>query len=403
MESSRTRARRLAFWAVSGLAVAAAAYWMLQPQATPVDLGTVTRGPLRVTLDHEGQTRVRERYVISAPVSGRVLRIALEPGDRVEGGRTELATLLPVPAPLLDARTQAQAEARVSTATAMLEQARAALEQARTAAAFADQERERLAKLFAAEAVSARDRDTADNEARVRSQAVRVAEAAATAAARELDVARATLTATTQGRQAGGSPIAVLAPINGVVLRRFRESEVVVGAGEPLVELADLDTLEVVADFLSIDAVRMQPGLPALVDRWGGSEPLRGTVRRIEPAGFTKISALGVEEQRVNVIVDLDDPPEARPALGDGYRVEVRVVIWEAPDVLRVPASAVFRVGEAWHVYVVGAGDRAESRPVEIGRQTGLEAEVRSGLAQDDRVVLYPSDRVTDGVWVVAR
>ncbi len=403
MEPTRARARRLAFWAVSGLAVAAAAYWMLQPQPTPVDLGTVTRGPLRVTLDHEGQTRVRERYVISAPVSGRVLRIALEPGDRVEAGRTDLATLLPVPAPLLDARTQAQAEARVSTATATLEQARAALEQARTAAAFADQERERLAKLFAAEAVSERDRDTADNEARLRRQAVRVAEAAATAAARELDVARATLTATTEGRQAGGSPISVRAPIDGVVLRRFRESEAVVGAGEPLVVLGDLDTLEVVADFLSIDAVRMQPGLPALIDRWGGAEPLKGSVRRIEPAGFTKISALGVEEQRVNVIVDLNDPPEARTALGDGYRVEVRVVIWAAPDVLRVPASAVFRVGEAWHAYVVGAGDRVESRPVELGRQTGLEAEVRSGLAEGDRVVLYPSDRVTDGVWVVVR
>jgi HlyD family secretion protein len=376
---------------------------MLRPQAVPVDLGVVARGPLQVTLDHEGQTRVRERYTISAPVSGRVLRIDLEPGDVVQARRTDLATLLSVPAPLLDARTRAEAEARVKAATAALDQARAALEQAKTAAAFAEQERNRVTRLFAAQAVSERDRDAAENEARARRQAVDVAEAAASAAAHELEVARAALTATAAGRTAGGAPVVVRAPIDGVVLRRFRESEAVVGAGEPLVELGDLSTLEVVADFLSVDAVRMQAGMPVLIDRWGGGEPLAGRVRRVEPSGFTKISALGVEEQRVNVIVDFADPPEVWQSLGDGFRVEVRVVVWQAPNVLRVPSSALFRVVEEWHVYVVGAGDVVEVRRVDVGRETGLEAEVRAGLNEGDRVVLYPSDRVSEGVWVVAR
>ncbi|HUF48698.1 MAG TPA: HlyD family efflux transporter periplasmic adaptor subunit [Vicinamibacterales bacterium] len=397
------RIRRGIFWGLAILVVGAGTLWILRPQPVPVDLGTVTRGPLAITLDHEGQTRVRERYTISAPVSGRVLRIGLEPGDRIIRDRTELATLLPMPAPLLDARTRAEAEARVATATAALEQARAALELARTAAAFAERERDRIARLFAADAVSARERDAAEQEARAAGQSVQVAEAAATAASHSRDVARAALLATDEGRRGGGIPIVLRAPIDGVVLRRVRESEAVVLAGEPLIELGDLATLEVVADFLSVDAVRMQPGMPARIDRWGGAEPLAGAVRRVEPFGFTKISALGVEEQRVNVLVDFRDAPDRRPSLGDGYRVEVRVVVWEAADVLRVPASALFRVGDVWHAWVVGGGDRVESRSVEIGGQTGLAAEVRSGLAEGDRVVLHPSDRVIAGVRIVGR
>ncbi len=403
MAASPTRLSRILFWGIVGVVILAGAYWVLRPQPVPVDLGTVTRGPLRVTLDHEGQTRVRERYTISAPVGGRVLRIGLEPGDPVQAGRTELAALLSMPAPLLDARTRAEAEARVKTATSSLEQARAALEQARTAAAFASQERERATRLFAADALSARERDAAENEARARAQAVDVAEAAARAAENELDVARAALTATSDGRRASGAPVVLTAPIDGVVLRRFRESESVVAAGEPLVELGSLDTLEIVADFLSGDAVRMQPGMPVLIERWGGGSTIAGAVRRVEPSGFTKISALGVEEQRVNVIVDFTDPPEVWQALGDGYRVDVRVVIWEAGNVLRVPASALFREGDAWHAYVLGPDAVVSSRQVDVGRETGLEVEVRSGLAEGDQVVLYPSDRVADGVWVAGR
>ncbi len=403
MAGSPTRLSRSLFWGAVGILIVVATGWVLRPQPIVVDLGTVTRGMLRVTLDHEGHTRVGERYTISAPVGGRVLRISLEPGDAVQAGRTELATLLPVAAPLLDARTRAEAEARVQTATAGLERARAALAQARTAATFAEQERDRVLKLFAAEAVSARERDEAENQAQAGAQAVDVAAAAATAAEHELDVARAALTATTDSRRAGGSPVTLRAPIDGVVLRRLRESEAVVAPGEPLIEIGNLATLEIVADFLSSDAVQMQPGMPVLVERWGGATPLAGAVRRIEPSGFTKISALGVEEQRVNVVVDFTDAREVWQSLGDGYRVDVRVVIWEAGDVLRVPANALFRVGAAWHAYVLGPDDVVTSRPIEVGRQTGLEVEVLDGLEEGDRVVLYPSERVADGVWVVGR
>jgi HlyD family secretion protein len=403
MAAASTRTKRWLFWGGAAVLVLVAGFWMLRPQPVPVDIGVVARQPLRVTLDHEGQTRVRYPYRISAPVGGRLLRIALEPGDRVERGRTELATLLPARAPLLDARARTTAEARVRAAQAALSQARAALGQAETQAEYAAQERARLIKLYQASAVSERERDAAIAEARTREHAVAVAASAVEAARSELDVARATLVAATTAGESGGEPVALTAPIDGVVLRRFHESEAVVNAGEPLLELADLSTLEVAADFLSSDAVSIQPGMKALIDRWGGGDPLEGTVRRVEPSAFTKVSALGVEEQRVWVIVDFDEPREAWDALGDGYRVEVRVVLWESPDALVVPASALFRVGQDWHVYVVGPDDVVREQAVAIGRQTGLEAEVRGGLDAGDRVVRHPSDRVTAGLEVVAR
>jgi HlyD family secretion protein len=403
MAASSTRTKRWLFWGGAAVAAAAAGIWTLRPQPVPVDIGLVARQPLRVTIDHEGQTRARHRYRISAPVSGRLLRIALEPGDRVERGRSVLATLLPTPAPLLDARARATAEARVRAAQAAVGQARAALGQAQTQAEYAEQERERLIKLYVAAAVSERERDAAVAEARARQQAVAVAASAVETAGQELEVARSTLVAATTAGQTGGEPVTLRAPIDGVVLRRFHESEAVVNAGEPVLELADLSALEVAADFLSTDAVSIQPGMTALIDRWGGGEPLAGTVRRVEPSAFTKISALGVEEQRVWVVVDFDEPREAWDALGDGYRVEVRVVLWESPDALVVPASALFRAGEAWHVYVIGPDDVIREQAVEIGRQTGLEADVRAGVEAGDRVVLHPSDRVAAGLTAVAR
>jgi HlyD family secretion protein len=401
MGASATRARRITNWVIGLAVLVAIGWWMSRPQPVAVDIGVVSRGHLQVTLDHEGKTRARHRYVVSAPVAGRVLRIALEPGDFVEAGRTELATLMPVAAPLLDARTRATADARVGTATAALAQARAALAQARTESAFADQEEGRMTRLFEAQAVSERDRAAAETEAQARRQAVEVADASVMVASRELEVARAALTAVADS--AAGSPVTLRAPIDGVVLRRFRESEAVVASGEPLVELADVANLEVVADYLSTDAVKIRPGMRALIDRWGGERPLEGTVRLIEPSGFMKISALGVEEQRVNVVIDLDDPREAWQALGDGYRVEARVVRWEAADVLTVPASALFRQGDGWAVYAIDADETARLRAVVIGQQTGLEAEVVSGLSEGDRVVLHPSDRVAEGTLLASR
>lgn len=391
--------RRIITWILIAVGLVAAGIWLARPRPVPIEAAAVTRGDLRITLDQEGKTRVRHRYVVSAPVGGRVLRIALEPGDRVTAGRTEVARLLPDAPPLLDARSRATAEARVKTATAGVDQAHAVLAQAETTRDQAVRERDRTARLFEGQAVSQSALDAAKTEARMREQAVDAARAAVVAAEHELDAARAALMTATEGPGARGQAITVNAPIDGIVLRRLHESEAVVPPGEPLVEIANVADLEIAADYLSTDAVKIRAGMPAIIDRWGGGAPLKGTVRLVEPSGFVKVSALGVEEQRVNVIVDFDDPRSAWQGLGDGYRVEVRVIEWEQPNVLQVPTGALFRDGEAWAVFVVQSGV-AHLRHVEIGRQTSLQAEVRSGLAEGDRVVVHPSDRVADGVRV---
>jgi HlyD family secretion protein len=393
--------RRVVVWSAVALIVAALVYWTTRPQPVAADVGVARRGQLRVTIDQEGRTRARRRFVVSAPVTGTVQRIALEPGDPVVAGKTEVARILPGAAPLLDSRTRATAEARVKSAAASVGQADAALAQARTALEFAERERNRLARLFEGKAVSARDLEAAQTDAQARRQAVAAAEAAVAAAQHELEVARAAL-GSAAGRAAGPA-VSIRAPVSGVVLRRAHESEAVVVAGEPLLEIANISDLEIVADYLSTDAVRIQPGMPAIIDRWGGGEPLRARVRRIEPVGFVKVSALGVEEQRVNVILDLVDPQPAWQGLGDGYRVEVRVIEWEQAGVLRVPSSALFRHGEGWAVFALDGDGRAVRRAVEIGRDTGTEAEVLGGLSEGDRVILHPSDRIEDGVVIEPR
>ncbi len=390
--------RRGVFWGVVLVIGVAGIAWLFRPTAVPVDLGEVTRGDLQVTLDHEGQTAVRHRYVVAAPVGGRLMRIDLEPGDAVTTGQT-IATIGPDVPPLLDARTRTAAEARVKAADAAVAQARATLAQAESASEQAERERARMARLFAGDAIARSDLDVAETEARVRVEAVAAARAALAAATHEADEARAALTSPAG---AGGQPVLVHAPVGGVILRRLHESETPVPAGDALVEIANPADLEVIADYLSTDAVQMRPGLRAIVERWGGGGDLAAHVRLVEPGAFTKVSALGVEEQRVNVHLVFDDPAGAWRALGDGYRVETRVVIWSASNVLKVPSSALFRTGDQWTTYVVRDG-RADRRPVDVGHDTGLEAEVRSGLNEHDHVILHPSDRVAPGVRVAAR
>jgi HlyD family secretion protein len=390
--------RRVVIWGGAIVVAAAGLAWLFRPAAVPVDLGEVTRGDLRITLDHEGQTRVRHRYVVAAPVAGRLRRIDLEPGNEVTAGEV-VATIGPDVPPLLDARTRTAAEARVKAADAAVAAARATLAQAEAASQQAERERARLARLFAGDAVAKSDLDVAETNARVRTEAVAAARASLTAAAHEADEARAALA---PAAGAGGGAVAVHAPVTGVILRRVHESETPVPAGEPLLDMADPADLEVVADYLSTDAVQMRPGLPAVIERWGGGGDLAARVRLVEPGAFTKVSALGVEEQRVNVHLVFDDPAGAWRALGDGYRVEARVVIWSGSQVLKMPSNALVRNGGAWTTYVVRDG-RAESRVVEIGHDTGIEAEVRSGLAEHDRVILHPSDRIAPGVHVAER
>jgi HlyD family secretion protein len=389
-------------WTVVIAAVGALGYWATRTPPVEVDVGTVTRRDLRVTIDQEGRTRVKQKYVVSAPVTGRVQRIALEPGDRVVGGKTEVARILPGAAPLLDPRTRATAEARVKAAASAVAQADATVAQATTAFEFAERERARLARLFDGKAVSARDVEAAETEAQARRQAVSAAEAAAAAARHDLEAARAALRETGAG-QGSGPAVTLRAPVDGVILRRLHESEATVVAGEPLVEIGDVSNLEIVADYLSTEAVRIQPGMPAIIDRWGGGDPLRATVKRVEPVGFVKVSALGVEEQRVNVILHFVDRREEWHRLGDGYRVEVRIVEWAQPNVLTVSSSALFRQGDDWAVFAIDADQRAVRRLVQIGRDSGTDAEVRGGLQDGDRVVLHPSDRIEDGVVIAPR
>ena len=372
----------------------------LWPARVEVDMATVSRGPLMVTVDEEGRTRVRDRFVVSAPVAGRVLRIGLEPGDRVRRGDV-IARVLAVVPPLLDARTRAEATAAADSARAGLGRARAEEQRAAAASAQAQRELERARRLTAGGALSTQELEVREVEARLAGEAVNAAAFASRAASADLQRAEARLRPAPA--RAGNETVAVTAPVDGVILRRLRESESVVPAGEPLVEIGDPARLEIVADLLATDAARIREGSRAIVQQVTGADVApEAVVRRIEPSGFTKVSALGVEEQRVNVILDLSDPASEDTVLGDAYRVEVRIVVWEAPDVLRVPTSALFRVGDEWAVYLVRDGT-ARSTPVELGHQTGREAEALAGLTEGARVIVHPSDVIRDGTRVKER
>jgi len=382
------------------------AFW---PQPVDVDLAEVTRGPLQVTVDEDGKTRIREKYVVSAPLVGRLLRINMDAGDPVEAGKTLLATIEPRDPELLDTRTIAQAEARVKAAEAALKKMEPVTEQARAAQAYAEAELARARK--AGSAVSKSELENAEYEYRRTSEEQRSMRIQEEIARFELEQAQAALLRTRPRDDPpgngppngnGGWNFTIYSPINGKVLRVLQESAAVVNAGTSLLELGDPRDLEAEIDVLSRDAVKIQPGAKVWFEHWGGDRDLQGRVRLVEPSGFTKISTLGVEEQRVNVIVDFVDPPEERTTLGDGFRVEARIVIDEAEDVVKVPTSALFRVGKDSAVFKV-AGDAVEQVIVKIGRQNGLEAEVLAGLDPGDRVVIHPSDQVESGVRVRQR
>jgi len=372
----------------------------LWPQAVAVDVGTVSRGPLVVTIDEEGETRVHHRFVVSAPLAGRVERIELEPGDIVERNKTVVARLRPEAPQLLDTRTRAEAEAAVRSARAALGGTRAEEQRARAALDLASAELKRSLELFEAGLTTRQDLESRQTAVATAEESVRAAEFAVATASSELDRARARLSP--ERLDATGRPLDVLAPVDGVVLRRYRESESVVPSGEPLVEIGDPGHVEIVADLLSSDAVKVKPGMRVSVEQWGGDQALGAAVSRVEPAGFTKVSALGVEEQRVNVIMDFDDGEAAWAAMGDAYRVEVRIAVWRAEDVVRVPTGALFRAGEQWAVFAVEGG-RARRVPVELGQRTRAEAEVLSGITAGQTVVLHPPDTLADGARVEIR
>jgi HlyD family secretion protein len=389
--------RRILLSAAVVAALVAVALW---PKTITVDVAAVGRGPLVVSIDEEGETRVRHRFIVSAPVAGRVRRIELEPGDKVKRGDV-LARLHPEAPPLLDARARAEARAAIDTARATVSRLRA--EEQRVTAALAQTERElgRSRTLAQDGLATSQQVDKREADMRAAREAAQAATFAVEAAASDLRRAETRLSV---GGSAGGPDriITVTAPVDGVVLKRVRESEAVVPAGDALVELGDPGQLEIVSDLLSIDAVKVKVGARAIIEQWGGDTPLDAKVRRIEPAGFTKVSALGVEEQRVNVVLDFAKSAVAYPSLGDAYRVEVRIVVWEAPSVLKVPTSALFRVGNDWAVYAAVNG-RGQRTPVKIGQRTGQEAEVLEGLSDGTMVVLHPGDQLADGTRIAVR
>lgn len=373
--------------------------WAFLPSPIDVDVATVARGPLVVTVDHEGKTRVRERYVVSAPLAGRLARIELHPGDAVGADRTVLAAIEPREPELLDARAVAEVEARMKAAQAARDRAEPLLRSARATHELAATQLARLQKLAERTAATHQEIDDAEHRLRVATEEVKSAVFATRIADFELELARAALVRTRPHPSGTADPgrLEIRAPVDGRVFRVFQESEAAVSAGAPLLELGDARDLEVEVDLLSSDAVKVRPGARAVLEHWGGQAPLAGRVRLVEPSAFTKVSALGVEEQRVNVLIDIDDPPERRPTLGDAFRVEARIVVWEDPDVLRVPAGALFHHGDAWAVFVAERG-RAQLRTVEVGQSNGFETQVLGGLTVGEAVILHPSDRIRDGI-----
>jgi HlyD family secretion protein len=379
--------------------VAAIGVWAFRPGAVPADFAEVSRGNLQVTVNEEGRTRVRDRFIVSAPLPGKMTRIELEPGDRVVAGKTVVAQFQATDPTLLDVRTRAELEARARATESALGGARADRERVRAELNLAQSDLKRLRQLVAEKVVSRREVESAEQQAEALTRALQSAEFAVNTAQHQLEMARASLSQSRTGRARG---IPLYSPVDGVVMRLMQESETVVPTGQPLIEVGNVQDLEIVADLLSSAAVRVRPGQPVLIEQWGGDQPLHGRVRLVEPSGFTKISALGVEEQRVNTIIDFADPADRRPAIGDGYRVEVRIIVHAVENVVKVPVSSLFRKGSDWAVYVV-QNDRAAARVVQIGLRSGLEAEVTGGLSGGERIIVYPSDAVVEGVKVTAR
>ncbi len=395
--------RRLLIWGSMGLILAAGLAFAFWPRPVPVDFVTAERGPLVVTVGDEGETRVRDVFVLSAPVTGFMRRIDLDVGDQLVADVTEIARIEPIDPSFLDVRSAAQAEAAVEAGEAALALASAEVEMAAAELDFADSELQRARRLIRSDTISERALDDAERVFRTKKAALATAQAGLRMREWELERARAELVSPAVGRQNREDCECVIlaAPVSGRLLRIHQESEAVVTSGQPLVDIGDPVDLEIVVDLLSEDAVKVEAGQRVIIEDWGGRE-LNGRVKRVEPTGFMKVSALGIEEQRVNIIIDFADPPEDWERLGHGYRVEVRVVLWEHEAVLKLPLTALFRQGAVWTTFVDTDG-RAALRPVVLGQRTDLEAQVLKGLEEGERVVLYPSDRVVEGVRLEAR
>jgi HlyD family secretion protein len=385
-------------WAVVAVVGVAGVVYAWRPKPLPVDMAKVTRGDLVVTVDELAKSRVRDRFVVSAPLAGNLVRIDLRAGDAVAAG-TVLARISPMESPLLDPRTRAEAASRSAAAAAGERQAAAAVSRAEIASRHADEDLETARRLVASGSLAHDALTHAELEARLRSEELASARFAAQMARHEAAMAKAALARFSDGVSREGFDVS--APIAGTVLRVVAQSAGPVQPGTPLVELGEPAALEVVTDVLSADAVRIPAAARVTLERWGG-RPLAAHVRRVEPSGFTRLSALGVEEQRVPVIVDLDEPREKWAALGDGFRLEAKIVIEDKRDVLRAPIGAFFRHRDGWATYATAEG-RAHLVPVQLGAKSDADVEIIQGLAQNDTVIVHAGEKVAEGVKVTAR
>lgn len=379
------------------------AFW---PKPRAVDIGVVKRGSMLVTIDEEGRTRVRDAYMVSTPVAGQLLRVDVEPGDQVIADKSIVAMMLPAKPTPLDARSRAQADAEVTAAEAALRLVRAERSHAIADQKLAETELTRIRNLRKSNLESQAALDRAIRQALIAEAALTSADAAITERQANLASARARLIEI-DGHTSADSELAkainLYAPSNGQVLRIMQESQATLPAGTTILEIGNIDNdLEVVVDLLSSDAVQVTSGDKVIFSAWGGQENLSGVVTRVDPWGFTKVSALGVEEQRVNAIIQFTDPQGSRRKLGHGFRVEAQIIVWQEENVLLVPSSALFREGKQWSVFVVDTGT-ASIRSVEIGKNNGLSAQVLNGLEAGEQVVLYPATELSSGVKVSQR
>lgn len=383
------------------------AFW---PKPTPVDLGVASIGPMMVTIDEEARTRIRDTYVVSAPISGRLLRVEVEPGDEVAAANSIVAQMLPANPEMLNVRAEEQAEAGVRAAEAALNLARAEVSRAQADLDLAKTERDRSRKLFETDTVAKARLDRDDRLWRSARAGVQTANASVAMREADLEAARAMLLSFAESQKLAMSTnphpresIPLIAPISGQILRVIQESETTIQAGTPVLEIGDVSNdLEIIAELLSTDAVQIEPGQRVVVEKWGGGQAIDAVVERIEPWGFTKFSALGVEEQRVNAIIQFTEPRGAREGLGHGYRVEARIVTWEDDDALIIPSSALFREQGDWAVFEVKRG-KARLTKVDVTQNNGIEAAIAGGLEEGAVIILYPGAELSDGARVKAR
>jgi HlyD family secretion protein len=389
-------------WILAGSSAGLAAFlvWVLMPAPVTVEIGTVTRGLLEETVDEQAKTRIRDHYVLSAPLTGELDRIALKEGDQIAAGET-VARLHPVVPALLDSRTELELRRRVDAARAAQERAAARLAQGQVALEQARVEVERSRKLAESKLIAAAKLESDELSYLMAQRELDTANADVHVARHDVDVAVAAVSRAHEGARTDADWL-LKAPVAGRVLRVQQKSAGTVSIGAALIEFGDLADLEVVIEQLTNEATRVSPGAPVRFDNWGGSQPLLGRVRRIEPWGFTKISALGVEEQRVNILVDLLSPREQWVSLGEGYRLDAHIQVYRNDNALRLPTGALFRVGDQWAVYTVDGRDRARRVAVRIDHRGPIFTELLGELPEGARVILYPGDTIRDGVRVVA-